>query len=384
VCEQLDVSIRDPLELSIRDSLDFFIPKSPGASLRDQLMRRRTWISLVIALAVVGALAVALYLRAKAPPEAARLLPESDAIIYVNLKPLRAATHFDQTQVARSADLQRFIDQTGIVPERDLDAAAFALHRMDNPRGPNGPVAYSEVFVGRFDGQRLAQYLASIATSQESYAGQTIYTIPIEGRQLRIAQLGFDMIAASNTPTPEQIHSILDRSRASAASSSGSSLLAARFHDVPLLAQAWGIGHIGLPFSRNGQISFLGLQLPVAAESDLVASIRWTTAVPLHGGSAELRVEEFVADPLDAERIVNALNALLSIVRGIASAQPPRGPADAALREVLDSATLTHHGDRALLHASATLDQLKAILSAHDPASAAAEPATSSNPVASK
>ena len=149
-------------------------------------------------------------------------------------------------------------------------------------------------------------------------------------------------------------------------------------------AQAWGIGHIGLPFSRDGQISFLGLQLPVAAESDLVASIRWTTAVPLHGGSADLRVEEFVADPADAERTVNALNALLSIVRGIASAQPPRGPADTALRQVLDSATLTHHGDRALLHASATLDQLKAILSAHDPAAAAVEPETPSNPVTSK
>jgi len=347
-------------------------------------MRRRTWISLVIALAVLGALALALYLRAKAPPEAARLLPESDAIVYVNLKPLRAATHFDQAQVSRSADLQRFIDQTGIVPERDLDAAAFALHRMDNPHGPNGPVAYSEVFVGRFDGRRLAQYLAGISSSQETYAGQTIYTIPVEGRQLRVAQLGYDMVAASNTPTPEQIHSILDRSRASAASSSGSSLLAARFHDVPLLAQAWGIGHIGLPFAHNGQISFLGLQLPVSSESDLVASIRWTTAVPLHGGSAELRVEEFTSDPLDAERTVNALNALLSIVRGIASAEPPRGPADVALRQVLDSATLQHHGDRALLHASATLDQLKAILSAHDPASAAVEPATSSNPATSK
>lgn len=340
-------------------------------------MRRRTWISLAIALAVLGALAVALYLRTKAPPEAARLLPESDAIVYMNLKPLRAATHFDQAQVPRSADLQRFIDQTGIVPERDLEAAAFALHHMDNPRGPNGPVAYSEVFVARFDGQRLAQYLASIASSQETYADQTIYTIPVEGRQLRVAQLSFDMVAASNTPTPEQIHSILDRSRASAASSSGSSLLEARFHDVPLLAQAWGIGHIGLPFSENGQISFLGLQLPVAAESDLVASLRWSAAVPLQGGSADLRIDDFAADPTDAERTVNALNALLSIVRGIASAQPPRGPADAALRQVLDSAILTRHGDRAQLRASATLDQLKAILSAHDPASAAVEPATS-------
>ena len=347
-------------------------------------MRRRTWISLVIALAVLGALGLALLLRAKAPPEAARLLPESDAIVYVNLKPLRAATHFDQAPVARSADLQRFIDQTGVVPERDLEAAAFALHRMDNPHGPNGNVAYSEVFVGHFDGQRLAQYLSSIASSQETYAGRTVYTIPVEGRQLRVAQLGFDMVAASNTPTPEQIHSILDRSRASALSSPGSSLLAARFHDVPLLAEAWGIGHIGLPFAQNGRVSLFGLQLPVSSDSDLVASLRWTAAVPLHGGSAELRVEEFAGDPMDAERTVNALNALLSIVRGIASAEPPRGPADIAMRQVLDSATLQHHDDRAILHASATLDQLKALLSAHDPASAAVAPAASSNPQASK
>src|ERR1700761_3820553 len=347
-------------------------------------MRRRTWISLVIALAVLGALAIALFLRAKAPPEAARLLPESDAIVYVNLKPLRAATHFDQSPVARSADLQRFIAQTGIVPERDLEAAAFALHRMDDPHGPNGPVAYSEVFVGHFDGQRLAQYLSSIASSQETYAGQTVYTIPVEGRQLRVAQFGFDMVAASNAPTPEQIHSILDRSRASAVSSPGSSLLAARFHDVPLLAEAWGIGHIGLPFAKDGRVSLLGLQLPVSSESDLVASLRWITAVPLHGGSAELRVEEFAGDPMDAERTVNALNALLSIVRGIASAEPPRGPSDIALRQVLDSATLQHHDDRAVLHASATLDQLRVLLSAHDPASEAVAPATTSNSEASK
>jgi hypothetical protein len=346
-------------------------------------MRRRTWISLLIAIAVLAALGVALYLRAKAPPEAARLLPESDAILYVNLKPLRAATHFDQTAVKRSPDFQHFIDSTGIVPERDLDAVAFALHRMQNPHGPNGAVAYSEVFVGSFDGERLARYLAGVASSQETYAGHTIYTIPIEKRLLRITQLGYDMVAASNMPTAEQIHSMLDRSRASALGSPGSSLLAARFHDVPLLAQAWGIGHIGLPFAHDGHLTFLGLQLPVAPESDLVASVRWSSAVPLHGGSADLRIEEFADDALDAERTVDALNALLSIMRGIASAQPPHNQADEAMRQVLDSITLQHHDDRAVLHASATLDQLKALVSAHDPASDAEAPATATTPATS-
>src|SRR5438067_11889788 len=157
-------------------------------------MRKRTRYSLLVALALVIALAVAVWLRKLAPPEAARLLPESDAIIYVNLKPVRAVTHFDKNPVSRSPEYQHFVDATGIVPERDVDAAAFALHRMDNPNGPNGAVAYSEVFEGRFDGERLARYLSSIASSQEQYAGRTVYTIPIDGRTLRIAQLGYDTI----------------------------------------------------------------------------------------------------------------------------------------------------------------------------------------------
>src|ERR1700733_6233546 len=173
-------------------------------------MRKRTRYSLLLMLALMAALAVMLILRKAAPPEVARLLPESDAIIYANLKPLRTVTHFDRTPVTRSPDFQHFIDATGIVPERDLDSVAFALHRMDDPNGPNGPVAYSEVFEGRFDGARLAQYLAGIASSREDYAGHTIFTIPVDGRRLRIAQLGYDTIAASNMPTTEQIHAMLD------------------------------------------------------------------------------------------------------------------------------------------------------------------------------
>jgi hypothetical protein len=338
----------------------------------------------VVAVAVLAALGIALWLRAKAPPEAARLLPESDAIVFIHLKPLRSATHFDESPVEHSADLQRFIQVTGIEPERDLDAVAFALHRMPDPKGPNGPVAYSEVFVGRFDADRLERYLGGIFSTKESYAGRTIYTVPVEGRQLRIAQLGYDTIAASNMPTTEQIHSMLDRSLASALSASGSSLLEARFHNVPLLSQAWGIGHIGLPFARDGHLNLLGLQLPVAGDSDLVASVRWTTAVPLHGGSAQLRVEEFTAHPSDAERTVEALNALLNIMRGIANAQPARNAGDQAMRNVLDSVRLQHHEGRAILRAEATLDQLQALYAKHGAAEADADPASSTPIAASK
>ena len=57
------------------------------------MTHRRTKLSIAIVLVVLLLLAGAIYLRKEAPPEAARLLPESDGIVYLNLRPLRAATH---------------------------------------------------------------------------------------------------------------------------------------------------------------------------------------------------------------------------------------------------------------------------------------------------
>ena len=52
-------------------------------------MHRRTRRTLWIVAAVLIILAAAVFLRSKAPPEAARLLPESNGIVFVNLKPIR-------------------------------------------------------------------------------------------------------------------------------------------------------------------------------------------------------------------------------------------------------------------------------------------------------
>ena len=349
-------------------------------------MRRRTLTSLLIVLAFLAALGVALYLRSKAPPEAARLLPESDAIVYVHLKTLRPVLHFDTASEVRSPGLQHFIDATGIVPERDLDAVAMGLHRVATPlpHQPHAPVAEiftSEVLVGRFDGQRLTHYLDSIATARESYADRTIYTIPLDDQSLRIAQLGYDTIGASNMPTSEQIHSMIDRSRASALSSPGSSLLAARYSEVPQLPfppVAWGIGHIGLPFSQNGYVTVMGLQFPIPEDTDLVASLRYA-------GSAHLRVEEIAPDEDSAKHTAETVTTLLNILRNIGSEQArfasTSDPSAAAMRNILGSATIEQHGDRAILDASANGDQIKAIASAAHPAApdATPVPASSSN-----
>jgi hypothetical protein len=322
-------------------------------------MRRRTRYSLLLMLALMAALVVVLMLRKAAPPEPARLLPESDAIVYANLKPLRVATHFEREQVTRSPDYQHFIDATGIDPERDLDSVAFALHRMDDPNGPNGPVGYSEVFEGRFDGDRLARYLATIATAKENYAGHDIFTVPVgDGkatRPFRIAQLEYDTIAASNMPTPEQIHSILDRHRSAASPFAGSSLLSARYRDVPAFSSAWAIGHIGLPFSDRGYISVFGLQLPMPEDTTFVASLRFL-------GALHLRIEQVAPTDADAAHATETLTTLLMVLRSVEQARtqmPRRETPDASFLELMNSAKIEQHRDRAVLTASIPVDLVK-------------------------
>jgi hypothetical protein len=309
------------------------------------MMRRRTRITTGVVAIVLLLLAGAIYLRKKAPPEAARLLPESDGIVYLNLRPMRAATHFDQHPVTHDADYQHFINETGIVAERDLDEVAFAIHRMPNPNGPNGPVAFSEVFVGHFDGRKLTRYLQSVAASTETYAEHEIYNIPSEGRTVRVTVLGYDMVAVSNNPSEEQIHSILDRYRTAALPFSGSTLLAEHFTEVPLLSLAWGIGQIGLPLADGaGSMKVMGLTLPLTFDATFIASLSWT-------GKTRLRIEEIAPNDAAAKLSAESVQTILAFVRTTEDSAPG-GSGDADTRALLDSAQVEHHKNRAVLTAT--------------------------------
>jgi len=308
-------------------------------------MLRRTRRTVWIVVAVVLVLAAAVYLRFKAPPEAARLLPESDGIIYVNLRPLRSILHKNLKPVTRAPDYQNFIDATGIDWERDLEEAAIALHRMPDPSGPNGPVAYSMVLVGKLDGKALAKYLDGHAKLKEDYAGHTIYSLPSEGRTVRVAQIGYDMVAISNTPSTEQIHSMLDRHRTAALPFSGSTLLAEHYAEMPLLSVAWGMGAIGLPFSESGKIHVLGMELPLEADTTFLASVHWA-------GSLKLRLVEIAPTEATAASQTASLNMLLDLARGATSGLGA-SPANDGFKEVLRTAAITQHRNR--VEADATL-----------------------------
>lgn len=339
-------------------------------------MHRRTRRTLLIVAAVLALLGLAIFLRSKAPPEAARLLPESDGIVYVDLKPIRTFFRKQLKPPERAPEYQQFVDATGIDWEQDLDQVAVGLHRMQDPNGPNGPVAYSMVLVGKITGQRLNNWLEAHASARESYAGKTIYSIPSDGRTVRVAQIGYDMVAVSNTPTPEQIHSIIDRHRTAALPFAGSSLLERHYHDVPLLSLAWGVGQIGLPFSESGAIRIFGFSLPLQPDSTIIASVAPGLPVPGSLGALHLKVEEIAPSPDAAASQAADLATLVTLARGI-SAPLGDNTANNGLKALLKTAEVTQHRDRVVVTATLPASVLAGLA-----ASEGAQPASASEPLA--
>src|SRR6266545_8336371 len=128
------------------------------------MIRKRTIPIIVAALAVVVAITAVVLLRRRGAPEPARLLPEADGYLYVDLKPLRLAGVIGKNPPAtHDPDYDQFVQQTGFMVERDLDEVALATHApprltdSDEPPNPSQQYRrYSEVFVGRFDSKRAA------------------------------------------------------------------------------------------------------------------------------------------------------------------------------------------------------------------------------------
>jgi hypothetical protein len=327
-------------------------------------MNRRARRTLLVVAGVLVLLALAVFLRSKAPPEAARLLPESDGIVYVNLRPVRTFFKANLKPPQRVPEYEQFVEATGIDWERDLDQVAIGLHRMPDADGPNGPVSYSMVLVGKLTGAKVNRWLEAHAIGRENYVGHTIFSVPSEGRTVRVVQVGYDMVAVSNYPTTEKIHSILDRHRTAALPFAGSTLLSQHYHDVQLLSLAWGVGEIGLPFNENGAISVFGFKLPLQSDSTIVASLSPELSLK---GVLRLRVEEIAPTSDSAASQAASLNALITLARGFT--EPLRGnAANKGLKELLRTAEVTQSHNRVLLKANVPVSMFTGLAGGEDSA----------------
>jgi hypothetical protein len=296
---------------------------------------------------VAAAVAVIVVLRKHAPPEPARLLPGADGFVYVNLKWIRRINLTGQLpEVPHDPDYQQFIQETGFQFERDLDQAAFALHypsSLPKPApGVDPQTRYSEVFVGRIQGDRLRNYLAKLSSSIESYHDHDIYSVALEGRTLRVVILGPDTVAASNHPDPQVIRGIVDRSRKLASPFGGPALLRQYYKQVPLASLAWAIFRVEPP-STTAPPGPFGLSFLFSQPAVVVVSGRYL-------GKVHLRAEAYTGSSDEAEHVTRQLGTFLNLFHSAESSVTQHG-SDPDVKAFFDSLKVAQSGDRAVLTA---------------------------------
>ena len=307
-------------------------------------LKRRlpVWFGVVLVALAVAAVVV---LRKHAPPEAARLLPSADGFVYLNLRWVRLANVVPQLPpVSHDPEYEQFIQATGFQFERDLDQAAFAIHYPTSGAANSGTASttqFSEIFVGKLDGERLRTYLHNISHSVENYRSVDIYTIPLEGRTLRVAILGPDTVAASNRPDPGVIRGIVERSSKLASPFGGPSFLRQYYKQVPLASFGWAIFRInpaGQGAPAQGNLSFLFSKPAV-----VLVSARYL-------GKIHLRAEAFTGSEEDAQHVTEQTSTFLTLLHSAETTVSTQGP-DLDVKGFFDGVKVSQYKDRVELTA---------------------------------
>jgi hypothetical protein len=328
------------------------------------MRRRRFWIVLSVVM-VAAVVTAAFLLRRRAAPEPARLLPEADAYLYFNLKPLRKLGLIGNNPPAvNDADYAQFVRETGFQFERDLDDAAFAVHAtprtMDiEPAAGEGEQfrRYSEVFRGHFDSQRAHAYFGKIAKAKENYREVRVYSIPLEGRTVRVALLGVGMVAVSNTDGPQALHYIIDRYKELALPFGGPSLVKEYYSDVPFASLLWGIARVTNPGGKRASVALPGgLDLFFPNDTVVVASVRYTTDI-------QVKAEAFTGSPEQAKQVADQASAFLTIFHSLENTISPTG-SDPDVKAFFNSLSVQQNQSRTVLTATMTPAFLKKIFSA--------------------
>jgi len=309
------------------------------------MFKHRKLLILATLLVAAAAVGFVIYHRSTQVPEAARLLPEGDLIIYANLKPVHLFDLNKSASVQPQGEYKDFVDRTGIQPEQDLDEVAMS--RRDTSDGRD--VESSEILIGHFDQSRLRDYLQLLSSARDSYRNYTIYSITHEGHTVRVALLDAGKVAVTNMASPEPMHGIIDRSL----KPSTGPVLLSHYSDVPLGSLAWLIDRI--PNKPDNVQLPGGFAITLPAEAVAVGSLRYT-------GSLLLRADVFAQSEAQARQIVDSANSHLALVRSIGQFIKTKGP-DQDIKAAFDSLQATQKENVAVFTATIPQSILKKIWS---------------------
>lgn len=316
------------------------------------------WVAVAI-LVIAGGIVTAILMRRRAAPDAVRLLPDSDAVLYINLEPIRLLTGLGKNP-PKDGDPQyeQFVEQTGFEFERDLDKAAFAIHYPNGSSGKTAETRYSEILQGHFDSARVANYLRKLASQVEPYQGYEIYDVRVEDRTVRVALLGVGIAAVSNVDSGDVIRGMIDRYRRAAFPFPGPALVSQYYSRVPLGSVVWTIAR---PPASSASEEHGELLVPggwsglLPANSVVIASAR-----PLN--EVWLRAEVIMQSDAEAQKFTQQVETYMTIFKSLEISMDSGGP-DKDVKAAFDSLNVHQDKDEATLTAKVPYAFFKKVMS---------------------
>ena len=277
------------------------------------------------------------------PPRVARVLPEADGYLYLNVAALRYAGVKELPEYTDSAQYRDFAQAAGLQFERDIDGAAFARHgELESPQ----EARYSEVITGKIDRARATAWLRQHAGQTETYNGHDIFVMAIENRSLRVVFLDDKTLAASNALTADPIHQIVDRSRSRFPAKMA--LLARDYGYVPTGSVGWAIARVSEQAATSGNSLISSTIRKRLSGTVLVAAARYLPSG--RGGDLDVTLQVIANTEAQAQRIAEDAGTLLQIYRAAETELKPGG-SDADVKAAINSLHLEQEGTRVTLGA---------------------------------
>lgn len=311
------------------------------------MMRRRLWFVAIPLILLLAGAGILLYLRKQAPPQAARLLPETDVVLFLDFSDIRLATKLADQPVIYEAEFADFVNATGFKFERDLDQLAIAFHPAEAAQTDAGSEMqrrYSEVFIGRYDATRMNHYLHKLASNVERYKDSDIFTIPHDGRTVRVALLNASTVAGSNTNSDAHIKGMIDRFQKISAAVRGPEVLQENFSRVPLGSTAWAMARFEERSAAGSSLPTpFGFAFDLPQGTVMVASLRFL-------GSIHFRAEAVTPNEEQAKELADTLSTYLALFRAAEVSIGAGGP-DSDVKQLFQTLKVEQEGRAAIFTA---------------------------------
>ena len=277
---------------------------------------------------VAVATAVAFHVVTR-PGRSVYLLPDGNVMAYINFTPMHLM-NMDTSSFTAAPEYQRFVNETGLRLDRNLENIAISANADG---GPSGDVAI--IVTGAFDQQRLSGYVQKQEGVQtETYGGKTIFSTPVKDQTVRFCILDSKTVALTVSPTVESMRAIIDKS---AGSGSVPYLFESYYGDVPFASAMWAI--VRVPSVAVPDSPPSGLNLSFLKNSITIVSVRYT-------GSLRLRGEFIAENQADATNIFQAVNGIVAMAK--LAGGPRRN--DPAVTAVMNSMEVKQNGNHVVVN----------------------------------